>query len=68
MAKRRDEHPAKIVGPNYEEKTIAQKPSVAEDNKERKRLYRTVKNSENQTIKELSKGQTKRVAARKTLY
>ena len=34
MAKRRDEHPAKIV-------TIAQKPSVAEDNEERKRLYRT---------------------------
>ena len=34
MAKRRDEHPAKIV-------TIAQKPIVAEDNEERKRLYRT---------------------------
>ena len=45
MAKRRDEHPAKIV-------TIAQKPCVAEDNEERRRLYRTVKNSENQTVKE----------------
>ena len=56
MAKRRDEHPAKIVGPSYEETTIALKPSVAEDNEERKRLYRTVKNSENQTVKEWSKG------------
>ena len=52
MAKRRNEHPAKIVGPNYEETTIAQTPSVAEDNEERKQLYRTVKNSENQTVKE----------------
>ena len=52
MAKRRDEHPAKIVGPSYEETTIALKPSVAEDNEERKRLYRTAKNSENQTVKE----------------
>ena len=43
MAKRRDEHPAKLVGPNYEETTIAQKSSVDEDNEERKRLYRTVK-------------------------
>ena len=68
MAKRRDEHPAKIFGPKYEETTIAQKPSVAKDNEERKWLYRTVKNSENQTVKEWSKGQTKRVAARKTLY
>ena len=52
MAKRKDEHPAKIFGPNYEETTIAQKPSVAKDNEERKWLYRTVKNSENQMVKE----------------
>ena len=38
MAKRRDERPANIVDPNYEETTIAQKPSVAEDNDERNGL------------------------------
>ena len=38
MAKCRDEHPGKIVDPNYEETTIAQKPSVAEDNEERNGL------------------------------
>ena len=38
-----------MVGPNYEETTIAQKPSVAKDNKERKLLDRTAKNSESQS-------------------
>ena len=55
MAERRDERPAKIVGPNYEETTIAQKPSVAEDNEERNGLTEQ-QNSENQTVKEWSKG------------
>ena len=40
MAKRRDERPANIVAPNYEETTIAQNPGVAEDNVERKRFDR----------------------------
>ena len=43
MAKRRDEGPAKIVAPNYEETTIAQKPDVAEDNVERRRFDRNSK-------------------------
>ena len=43
MAKRRDEGPAKIVAPNYEETTIAQKPGVAEDNVERRRFDRNSK-------------------------
>ena len=51
MAERRDERPAKIVGPNYEETTIAQKPSVAEGNEERNGLTEQ-QNSENQTVKE----------------
>ena len=68
MAKRRDERPAKIVAPTYEETTIAQKPGVAEDNEERTRFDRTAKNNENQTVKEWSKGWTKRMATRKTLY
>ena len=55
MAERRDERPAKIVGPNYEETTIAQKPSVAEGNEERNGLTEQ-QNSENQTVKEWSKG------------
>ena len=53
MGKRRDERPANIVAPNYEETTIAQKPGVAEDNVVRKNgLTATAKNSENQTVKE----------------
>ena len=68
MTERRDERPAKIIAPNYEETAIAQKPGVAEDNEERTRFDRTAKNSENQTVKEWSKGWTKRMAARKTLY
>ena len=36
MAKRRDERPANIVAPNYEETTNAQNPGVAEENVERK--------------------------------
>ena len=52
MAKRRDERPAKIVAPTYEETTIAQKPGVVEDNEERTRFDRTAKNNENQTVKE----------------
>ena len=55
MAERRDERPAEIVGPNYEETTIAQKPSVAEGNEERNGLTEQ-QNSENQTVKEWSKG------------
>ena len=55
IAERRDERLAKIVGPNYEETTIAQKPSVAEDNEERNGLTEQ-QNSENQTVKEWSKG------------
>ena len=51
MAERRDERPAKIVGPNYEETTITQKPSVAEGNEERNGLTEQ-QNSENQTVKE----------------
>ena len=43
MAKRRDERPANIVAPNYEETTIAQNPGVAEDNVERKRFDRNSK-------------------------
>ena len=43
MAKRRDEGPAKIVAPNYEETTTAQKPGVAEDNVERRRFDRNSK-------------------------
>ena len=42
-------HPTKIVGPNYEETMIAQKASLTKDNKERKLLDRTAKNSENQS-------------------
>ena len=64
MAKRRDEHPAKIVGPSYEETTIALKPSVAEDNEERKRLYRTVKKQRESDGKRM----IQRLNARKTLY
>ena len=56
--------PAKIVGPNGEETAIAQKPSVAEDKEERNGLTEQ-QNSENQTVKEWSKGLTKIVAARK---
>ena len=53
MAKRRDERPANIVVPNYEETTIAQNPGVAAENVERKRFDRnSKKNSENQTVKE----------------
>ena len=55
IAERRDERPAKIVGPNYEETTIAQKPSVAQDNEERNGLTEQ-QNSENETVKEWSKG------------
>ena len=43
MAKHRDERPAKIVAPNYEETAIGQKPGVAEDNEERTRFDRTAK-------------------------
>ena len=43
MAKRRDERPAFIVTPNYEETMIAQNPGVAEDNVERKRFDRNSK-------------------------
>ena len=64
MAKRRDEHPAQIVGPSYEETTIALKPSVAEDNEERKRLYRTVKKQRESDGKRM----IQRLNARKTLY
>ena len=39
MAKRRDERPANIVAPNYEETTIAQNPG----NVERKRFDRNSK-------------------------
>ena len=43
MAKRRDERPANIVAPNYEETTIAQNPGVAEENVERKWFDRNSK-------------------------
>ena len=46
MAERREECPAKIVGPNYEETTIAQKPSVAKDKEERNSLTEQQKQQE----------------------
>ena len=46
MTKRRDERPAKIVGQNYVETTIAQTPRVTEDNEERNGLTEQQKQRE----------------------
>ena len=58
MAERRDERPTKIEGPNYEETTTAQKPSVAKDNEERNGLTEQ-QNRENQTVKNDPKAKRK---------
>ena len=59
MAKRRDERPAKKLSPQSTKKQrLHKKPSVAEDNEERKinGLNEQPKNSKNPTVKEWSKG------------
>ena len=68
MAKRRDERSAKIVAPNYEETTIAQKPGVAEDNVESRRFDRNSKKQRESDGKRMIQRLTEENGRRKTLY
>ena len=53
MAKRRDKRPAKIVAPNYEETTIAQKTKCSQRQRRKKKQFeRTATNSKNPMVKE----------------